>query len=98
MEAEDPAKKNWAEEVDEDEDEAANQTIGNVEAPKPEEEKKSEPAKVYNLAPRERNAYGDFIVKKVVIKEKEAGKNADAEDDDDEDEDESDEEDDNDQL
>ena len=93
MEAEDPAKKNWAEEVDEDEDEAANQTIGNSD-PKPEEEKKTEPAKVYNLAPRERNAYGDFIVKNVVIKEKEVVANA--EEDDVEEEEDSDEEDDND--
>ena len=66
----DPAKKNWAEEVDDDEEETGDQTIGKE--TKVEEEKKVEqPKPVYNLKARERNAYGDFIVKNIVIKEKE---------------------------
>lgn len=81
MESEKTATKNWAEEVDE-EDEDAEQTIGN-EVQAVEEKKEEEEKKVYNLPKRVRNANGDFIVTKVVIKEKELvaeEKDSDAED------------------
>jgi hypothetical protein len=81
MESEKTATKNWAEEVDE-EDEDAEQTIGN-EVQAVEEKKEEEEKIVYNLPKRVRNANGDFIVTKVVIKEKELvaeEKDSDAED------------------
>ena len=69
VEKEEPQAKNWAEEVDEDDEDAAEQTIGNAEG-KTEEVKKEEPAKAYNLPERKRNKYGDFVVTNVKVKEK----------------------------
>lgn len=69
VEKEETQAKNWAEEVDEDDDDAADQAIGNAEE-KTEEVKKEEPAKVYDLPERRRNKYGDFVVTNVKVKEK----------------------------
>ena len=69
VEKEETQAKNWAEEVDEDDDDAANETIGNAKT-ETEEVKKEEPAKVYDLPARKRNKYGDFVVTNVKVKEK----------------------------
>jgi hypothetical protein len=79
---------NWAEAVDED-DEDADAAIGsNATTAAPEEAKKEvEPEKVYNLPERRRNKYGDFVVTTVKVKEKVTAtveENADGSDDEDE--------------